>query len=98
METPKYIISALRGAEFYFGENCVPGYSIKIRKRTKYEYATTLRSRVDRILTWCNKQVGGSAEMISCPGCTNYTDQFAVITIYDPVMLRLEGFIKAATR
>lgn len=45
METPKYIISALRGAEFYFGENCVPGYSIKIRKRTKYEYANTLRSR-----------------------------------------------------
>lgn len=94
METPNYIKSALRGAKYYFGKDCVAGYSIEIHKRTRYEYTKTLRSRCDKIITWCNKQIPGSSEMVSCPTMTHYTDQFAVITIYDPIMLRLEEFIK----
>lgn len=98
METPNYIKSALRGAKYYFGKDCVAGYSIKIYKHSRYEYSQTLRSRCGKIITWCNKQVEGSAEMVFCPSCTNYSDQFAVITIYDPLMMHLEQFIKAAAR
>lgn len=98
MNTPQYIITPLKRAEFYFGKDCVPGYSIKIHKHTIYEYANTLRNRCSQIITWCNKQIPGSAEMVCCPKETHYRDQYAVITIYDPVMLHLEQFIKAAAR
>ena len=98
METPNYIKSSLQGAKFYFGKDCVAGYSIEIHKRTKYEYASTLLNRCNQIISWCNRQVEGSAEMVRCPYITIYADQFAVITIYDPVMLHLEKYIKAAAR
>ena len=100
MKTPNYIITPLKRAEFYFGKDCVPGYSIKIHKHTKYEYCSTLLNRCHQIITWCNKQVEGSAELVFCPKLseTKYTDQYAVINIYDPVMLHLEQFIKAAAR
>lgn len=98
MKTPQYIITPLKRAEFYFGKDGVVGYSIKIHKHTIYEYADTLLHRCGKIITWCNKQIPGSAEMVFCPKETHYRDQFAVITIYDPLMLHLEQFIKAAAR
>jgi len=93
-----YIKQALSRAEFYFGRDGVVGYSIKIFKHTRYEYAKTLRERCSRIITWCNKQVEGSAEMVWYPTETRYDSQFAVITIYDPVMIGLEKYIKSAQR
>ena len=93
MKAPQYVITPLKKAKYYFGKDCCAGYSIKIYKRTRYEYASTLRSRCDKIITWCNKQVACSAEMVFCPSETRYDNQFAVITIYDPVMLYLEKYI-----
>ena len=98
MKAPQYITTPLKRAEFYFGKDGVVGYSIKIFKHTRYEYAQTLRNRCSQIITWCNKQVPESAEMVFCPKETHNTNQFAVITIYDPLMLHLEKFIKAAAR
>lgn len=95
MNTPQYVSNALKRAEFYFGKDGVVGYSIKIFKHTRMEYASTLRNRCSQIITWCNKQIPCSAEMVSCPKETHYTEQFAVITIYDPMMLHLEQFIKS---
>ena len=98
MKAPQYVTAPLKKAQYYFGKDGCPGYSIKIFKRTPYEYASTLRNRCDAIITWCNKQVAGSAALVSYPKDTHYTEQFAVITIYDPVMLHLEKHIKAAAR
>jgi hypothetical protein len=98
MKAPNYITNSLHNAEFYFGEDGCVGYSIKIFKHTRYENANTLRIRCAAIIGWCNNQIPGSAEMVSYPKVTHYTQQFAVITIYDPVMLYLEKFIKAAAR
>ena len=60
MKAPQYVTAPLKKAQYYFGKDGCPGYSIKIFKRTPYEYASTLRNRCDAIITWCNKQVAGS--------------------------------------
>ena len=91
---PKYIITALSRAEYHFGKDCVAGYSIKIYKRTRYEWAQTLKARANQIVAWANRQVEGSAEIVHIPAETRHDIQFAVITIYDPVMLNIEKYIK----
>lgn len=98
MKTPQYIINALANAEFYFGKDGCVGYSIKIFKNSRMEYAQTLQQRCKSIVSWCNRQMDGSAEIVFCPQLTHYTDQFGIITIYDPMMLHLEKYIKAAQR
>ena len=98
MKTPQYIINALKNTEFYFGKDGCVGYSIKIFKHTRYEYAKTLNQRCHTIVSWCNRQIDGSAEVVYCPQLTHYEQQFGIITIYDPMMLHLEQFIKAAAR
>lgn len=98
MKTPNYIISAIANAEFYFGKDGCVGYSIKIFKHTKYEYAQTLEQRCRSIVSWCNRQIDGSAEIVYCPAYTRYEQQFGIVTIYDPMMMQLEKYIKAAAR
>ena len=94
MKIPQYVISALRGSEIYYGKDGVIGYSFKVYKRTIYEYAQTLRNRCWQLITWVNKQEGGHAELVFCPKETHYCRQFAVVTIFDPVMIHLEKYIK----
>ncbi len=93
MKTPNYIIAALSTAKFYFGRNCVAGYSIEIHKASRYERATTLEDRCKSVINWANRQIEGSAEIVECPQVTHYEDQFAVINIYDPLMMSLEQYI-----
>lgn len=94
MKTPNYIIDALSKARFYFGRNCVAGYSIEIHKASRYERAKTLENRCNSIIHWANRQIDQSAEMVKCPQVTFYEDQFAVINIFDPIMMHLERYIQ----
>ena len=42
IKIPKYIIEILERAQFAYGKDSIPGYTIKIEKKTPYTYATTL--------------------------------------------------------
>lgn len=95
METPKYIINALSRSSYYFGFNSCPGYTIKVCKHSPYAQVRSLKAEVTRIVAWVNRQVGGHAELVSCPTETRYAYQCAVITIFDPVMRHLEKYIKS---
>lgn len=91
---PKYVLEILERTSFEVEHpDYVPGYSIRIRKRTTYTYATSLAYDVERLQKWVERQPGGEMEIISVPTRTRYDDQCAIVTIYDPVMKRIENYI-----
>lgn len=46
---PKYIIEILERSEFVLnGEKVIPGYTIRVEKKTPYAYATTLRDEAKK--------------------------------------------------
>lgn len=100
MKIPKYIIEAVSRASFEFDEctkyeNYSVGYTIRIPKATRQTYASTARMEVERIAKWVNRNVcEGTAYVLKTPKKTHYTEQYSIITIFDPVMLYLESYIK----
>lgn len=69
-----------------------PGYTIWIEKRTVYAQAATLRAECERLVKWAKKN-GADAEILKCPERTHFYAQRALVTISDPVMVKLEPFI-----
>lgn len=97
MRIPKYVQEMLKRSEYDFNGDV--GYTIKIHKATYYTKAETLQKEVEKLVAWVNKQVEQieglpTAFINRIPVKTHYTDQVAVVTIYDPVMNKLEGFIE----
>lgn len=96
---PQYVIDLMERSryEFDFYKNhpgYAAGYTITIKKRTHYSYATTLHNEVDRLCRWANKQGAGTvAFILSMPTRTLHSQQYAVVTIYDPVMQKIEQYI-----
>ena len=81
-----------------------PSYTIIIPKHSIYAQADTLKAEVERLVAWANRTVYGilppagyekcqPVVVRSIPSETHYCKQFAVIDIYDPVMLRVEHLI-----
>ena len=100
MKIPKYIIQAVSRASFEFdecttNENYSPGHTIRIPKATRQTYASTARNEVERIVKWSNKNVCPDiAYVLKTPRKTHYTEQYSIITIFDPLMQQLESYIK----
>lgn len=85
-------------------KGCDPGYTIILHKRTAYSLAHTLEKETRTLKNWCDRQMKtrdqeydptthSIATIHHCPTTTHYNDQWAVITIYDPIMKNIEGFI-----
>ena len=70
-----------------------PGYTISIQKGTEYQRIDTLRAEVERLCAWSNRIVPDTAFLLSIPADTHYTKQSAVVTIFDPVMQKIERYI-----
>ena len=98
MKIPVYVQELMGRAAFdrlYTNLKSEPGYTIKIKKATPYTYASTLRAECERLVAWANRQPCGpdTAAILECPADTHYCRQVAYVTIYDPIMQKLEPLI-----
>ena len=97
MNIPKFAQELMSRASWeYDHPDSSPGYTVRIRKATPYTRSETLQSECERLVKWANRQPSGSetAELLSCPQETHHRWQYAVVTIYDPIMKHLEQYIK----
>lgn len=99
MKIPKYVQELMERSEYEFArmsnhENYAPGYTIAIQKRSEYAQVDTLRKEAERLCAWANRAAGiETAHVLYVPAKTHYCKQVAIVTIFDPVMQKLERFI-----
>ena len=107
MKIPKYVEKLLRERSewaiqtHYFGKNDDPGYTIFIHKRSAYSLVGTLKREVERFCRWVESQMPSdydhsqmpTAVIGFMPSKTRYMDQWARVTVYDPVMRNIEHLI-----
>lgn len=95
MKIPQYIQKLLQRATFNLTsfESSTPGYTIEISKRTQYQTVDAFREEIERLIKWADRQ-NGFAEILKFPDRTRYaTRQYALVNIYDPLMMSLEKYI-----
>lgn len=96
---PKYVQELMSRAKYNFdlpgkNQNAAAGYTIEIQKRSHYETADAFRHEIDRLKGWVERQPGGEMIIISRPAHTVHkTMQYATVTIFDPVMQKIECFM-----
>ena len=103
---PKYIKEILERAQFSYEKDRIPGYTIKIEKKTPYTLATTLRDEAKKLVEWANREYkrisNDETEIATLNGYdwkTSYKyKQYATVTIYDPIMRKIEKYIKEETK
>lgn len=98
MNIPKYVQELMERSYFYYDfktgdDRCGAGYTIAIKKRTAYTRADTLAAEAQRLKNWVERQTGGECIIIRTPTKTTHGDQIAIVTIWDPVMKHIEGYI-----
>ena len=102
MEIPKYVQELMSRSSYVFSSNKIileninyaSGYTIRIQKRTEYTMVDTLRSEVERLVKWANRKAGFEcAYILYVPAKTHYRKQSAVVTIFDPIMQKIEQFL-----
>lgn len=86
-------------------KGCDPGYTLLLHKRTIYSHTETLRKEAGLLVAWCRRRMALHARYISqeeadkvafiheYPQQTRIGDQTAVITIWDPVMQKIQKHI-----
>lgn len=96
MKIPNYVTETIGELNFVRGMDYdnQPGYTIKVYKPSDYMTINVFRKRIDKVLEWA-RQHHAEAYVNWFPERTHYTEQFAVITITDPVMIALEKALKA---
>lgn len=97
MNIPKYVIELLSKSEYNFTTGDV-GYTINIHKPVDYMRAGTFNTLIKRLVKWANRQYPTLADapiayVNRLVGKTHYCDQIATVTIYDPVMQKIEPYI-----
>lgn len=102
VKIPKYVQELLSRSKYEF-DRCTghewyaPGYTIRIKKATPYTYADTFRAEIERLVKWANRVTGVEgleiAFILSVPAKTHHCDQVAVVSIFDPVMHKIEQCI-----
>lgn len=103
MEIPKYIQDIMERSKFVlsYGE---PGYTIAIRKATPYTQVSTFKVEIERLEKWVQQMMSkddlGVPTMIinRIPKKTHYANQYAIVTIYDPIMKQLEKYIQKSDK
>lgn len=96
---PKYVQELMGRAEYNFtlpgkNPNASVGYTVEIKKHTHYQTADSFRGEINRLKNWVERQPGGEMIIISCPAHTVHkTMQYATVTIFDPVMQKIEQYI-----
>lgn len=99
MKVPNYIINIMERAKYEYDSfksspDYAVGYTIKIRKSSAYTKAETFKAELEKLKKWIEKN-SGEMIIIDFPDKTHYTNQSAIITIFDPVMKHIEQYIHA---
>lgn len=103
VKVPKYVQEIMGRSRYEFDRytndpNYAPGYTIRITKSTPYTYAETFRAEIERLVKWVNRQTPSDgmehAYILSVPAETHHRDQVAIVTIFDPVMQKIEHLIQ----
>ena len=108
---PTYIKRMLKRASFAietskFQNGYDPSYTIIIPKHSISAQADTLKAEVEKLEAWATRKVYGilppagyqkclPVVVRSLPTETHYCKQYAVVDIYDPIMLCVEHLIGA---
>ena len=111
---PKYIRDILARSEWAveagrLPEGGDPGYTILIHKRTAYARAKTLDGETRLLRSWAERLMRRlfpgydpaaqpKTVIHQCPTETHYWDQWATVTIWDPVMKYIEEYIPTKKR
>ena len=106
---PSYVKRMLERASFAietskFQDGYDPSYTIIIPKHSIYAQADTLKAEVEKLVAWATRKVYGilppagykkclPVVVRSLPTDTHYCKQYAVIDIYDPIMVSIEHLI-----
>lgn len=98
LKIPKYVDDLLSRSEFEFdfcksNKDYAAGYTIRIRKRSAYQLVGTFNEEIERLVKWANRQVEETAYILEQPVKTHYCGQFAIVTIFDPIMQKIEHLI-----
>lgn len=102
MTVPRYVQDLLSRSTYVYSTsplmtenpNYAAGYTIRIEKNSEYAEAATLRNEVERLVRWANRVAGiETAHILSVPARTHHYKQGAVVTIFDPVMQKIEQYI-----
>lgn len=99
MIIPKYVQEMMSRADFVLGIGGA-GYTIRIYKSTPYTKIATLKAEIERLDGWVKRvmpedELGVPTMIInSVPSKTSYCNQYGVVTIYDPIMQKIEKYIK----
>lgn len=107
---PTYVKRMLKRASFaihtsHFEKGWDPSYTVIIPKHSIYAQADTLKAEVEKLANWAMRRVYGSTPTLMdkkfppvvvrfLPTETHYCKQFAVLDIYDPIMVRVEHLIE----
>lgn len=100
LKIPKYVIEIMERSqyEFYYfksKEGYSAGYTIRICKATPYTRIDTMRAELERLCKWADKIGGeGTGIVLDIPLTTHYKNQYAIVTIFDPVMKQIEKYIR----
>lgn len=99
MKIPKYVQDLMERSRYEFDfytsrENYSAGYTIKIRKRSAYQQIDTFQREITQLVKWANKAAGiETAYILDMPTKNHYCNQVAVVTIFDPIMQKIEQYI-----
>lgn len=98
----RYIKDLLERAEYEYdrttaNENFAAGYTIRIHKYAAQQNVKTLADEVSRLCRWANNYVKDTAFILYMPPKTHYEDQYAIVTIFDPVMQQIEHLLPGNT-
>ena len=99
MIIPQYVQEIMGRSEFVLGY-CDPGYTIRIRKSTPYTTISTFKTEIGRLKKWVDRMMPEDELDVptmvvhSVPSKTHYRNQYAVVTIYDPIMQQIERYIR----
>lgn len=99
MKIPAYVKKLMERSRYEFDfckshKDYSAGYTITIRKRSAYAHIDTLRKEVERLCKWANKAAGvETAIILDMPASTHHCNQAAIVTIFDPIMQKIEQYI-----
>lgn len=99
MIIPQYVQEIMCRSEFVLGCGD-PGYTIRIRKSSPYTTISTFKTEIGRLKKWVDRMMPEDELDVptmvvhSVPSKTHYRNQYAVVTIYDPLMQQIERYIR----
>ena len=104
MKIPKYIQQLMKRSKYEYdfctgNENYAAGYTIRILKERPYQRIETLKTEIQKLQAWVQREYarrGGKEQithLLHIPAKTHYANQYAIITVFDPIMKDIEQYI-----